>query len=115
MFLVIGLLPQEYEANVNTRGLIFIESDDPQIGMVCVMPIGITEISSIKFNDKIKVGDKVTKGQLLGRFSYGGSSLCTIFQPGAIKQFTVVNPAKGVNSDDGPFIRVNAQVAIANV
>lgn len=110
-----GTLSQQYEANVNTRGLIFIESDDPDLGMVCVIPIGITEISSIKFNEKIKVGSKVTKGQLLGRFSYGGSSLCTVFQPGAIKQFTVVDPEKGVNSNNGPYIRVNAQTAIANV
>jgi phosphatidylserine decarboxylase len=110
-----GTLSQQYEANVNTRGLIFIESDDPNLGMVCVIPIGITEISSIKFHDGIEVGTRVTKGQLLGRFSYGGSSLCTVFQPGAIKQFTVVNPDKGVNSNNGPYIRVNAQTAIANV
>ena len=110
-----GTLSQQYEANVNTRGLIFIESDDPKLGMVCVIPIGITEISSIKFNEEISVGCRVTKGQLLGRFSYGGSSLCTVFQPGAIKQFTVVNPDAGVNSNNGPYIRVNAQTAIANV
>ncbi|MBL4605072.1 MAG: phophatidylserine decarboxylase associated domain-containing protein [Flavobacteriaceae bacterium] len=110
-----GTLSQQYEANVNTRALIFIESPNPKIGMVCVIPIGITEISSIKFNDKIHIGDHVTKGDLLGRFSYGGSSLCTVFQPDAIKQFTVVNPENGVNSNDGPFIRVNAQTAIANI
>ncbi len=109
-----GTLSQQYEANVNTRALIFIESPNPKIGMVCVIPIGITEISSIEFNDKIYIGKQVTKGDLLGRFSYGGSSLCTVFQPGAIKQFTVVDPEKGVNSNDGPYIRVNAQTAIAN-
>ncbi len=109
-----GTLSQEYEASVNTRALFFIESDDPKIGMVCVMPIGITEISSIRFNDCLKENDYVTKGQLLGRFSYGGSSLCVLFQPGAIEQFTVVNPNHGTDGNDGPFVRVNAQIAIAN-
>ncbi len=107
-----GTESQGYEANVNTRGLVFIESDNKAIGKVCVIPIGITEISSISLD--IKEGDYVEKGQEIGRFSYGGSSMCLVFQKDAIKQFTVVNPKKGVNSDDGPYVRVNAQIAIAN-
>lgn len=35
-----------YETATNVRGLVYIESDDPTIGMVCVIPIGITEIPS---------------------------------------------------------------------
>ncbi|NMH89559.1 phosphatidylserine decarboxylase family protein [Flavivirga algicola] len=107
-----GTYSQGYEANVNTRGLIIIKHDDPKIGLVAVMPIGITEISSIKI--EVGVGDHVKKGEELGTFSYGGSSLCLIFQKGAIKQFTVVNPAPDVNSNNGPYVRVRAQVAIAN-
>ena len=61
---------QGYDANVNTRALIFIESPDPAIGIVCVIPIGITEISSISI--QVYVGQTVTKGQALGWFSYGG-------------------------------------------
>lgn len=106
-----GTYSQGYEANVNTRGLVFIESDDPAIGMVCVIPIGITEISSI--NIQVKAGDRVQKGEELGWFSYGGSSMCLVFQPGAIEQFTIVNPLPDVNSDNGPFIRVGGQIAIA--
>jgi len=113
-----GTHSQGYEANVNTRTLIFIDSGDSKLGMVCVMPIGITEISSITAqyaNDKpVKEGDIVTKGDEIARFSYGGSSCCVFFQPGAIKQFTVVNPDEGVNSNNGPYVRVNAQIAIAN-
>jgi phosphatidylserine decarboxylase len=107
-----GTYSQGYEANVNTRGLVFIESDDPAIGMVCVMPIGITEISSIRIN--VKDGQRVKKGEELGWFSYGGSSMCLIFQKGAIAQFTVPNPLEDNDSDNGPFVRVNAQIAIAN-
>ncbi len=106
-----GTKSQVYEANVNTRGLVFIESDDPNIGLVCVIPIGITEISSV--NIQVKVGDRVEKGQELGWFSYGGSSMCLVFQPDAISQFTVVNPLPDSDSDNGPFVRVGAQIAIS--
>ncbi len=40
--------------------------------------------------------------------------MCLVFQPGTIQRFTVDAPKPGGNPDDGPPIRVNAQVAIAN-
>jgi phosphatidylserine decarboxylase len=101
---------QGYEASVNTRGLVFIESPDPIVGMVCVMPIGITEISSIRF--EVAVGQEVKKGDELGRFSYGGSSMAVVFQKGAIDRFTVPPNSSG-NQDDGPPIFVNAEIARA--
>lgn len=101
---------QGYEASVNTRGLVFIESPDPNIGMVCVVPIGITEISSVTI--RVEPGQEVRKGEEIGRFSYGGSSMCLVFQPGAIDRFTVPNRPAGNNADDGPPIRVNAQIAV---
>lgn len=99
---------QGYEASVNTRGLVFIESKDSRIGMVCVMPIGITEISSVTI--EVKPGDRVKKGDELGYFSYGGSSMCLVFQKGAIDRFTVPQNTSG-NQDDGPPIFVNAEIA----
>lgn len=104
---------QGYGASVNTRGLVFIESDNPVIGMVCVIPIGITEISSVTI--EVKDGERVEKGGELGYFSYGGSGMCLVFQPGAIDRFTVPNRPSGSNPDDGPPIRVNAQIAIARL
>lgn len=107
-----GTYSQGYEANVNTRGLIFIDSEDSELGMVCMIPIGITEISSISIH--VKKGDYVKKGQELGWFSYGGSSMALVFKKGAIAQYTVPDPLPNNNSDNGPFVRVNAQIAIAN-
>jgi phosphatidylserine decarboxylase len=104
---------QGYEASVNTRGLVFIENPDPKIGMVCVIPIGITEISSVSFS--VKKGDPVSKGAELGYFSYGGSSMAIVFQPGAIDHFTVPpNELKQIDrQDNGAPIFVNAQLALA--
>lgn len=99
-----------YESAVNTRGLVFIESPIKSIGMVCVIPIGITEISSVTIT--VKKGDKVKKGDELGYFSYGGSTLALVFQKGAIKRFTVhaPDPDKCI---EGSTIEVNSQIAVA--
>ena len=102
---------QGFEASVNTRGLVFIESGDPVIGLVCVIPIGITEISSVSFS--VKKGDQVAKGAELGYFSYGGSSMAVVFRPGTIERFTVPRNETG-NQDTGAPVFVNAQLALAN-
>jgi phosphatidylserine decarboxylase len=106
-----GTKSQGYEASVNTRGLVFIQSDDPAIGMVCVIPIGITEISSVSI--QVKAGQRVKKGDELGYFSYGGSSMALVFQPGAIRKFTVTLP-EGESEKSRPTLKVNGQIAIAN-
>ncbi len=86
-----GVKSTAYEASVNTRGIVIIDSGDRAIGKVAVVPIGITEVSSVKhvYQDgtPVKVGDEVEKGQEIGRFSLGGSTLALIFQPGAIKEW----------------------------
>ncbi|HEX5725585.1 MAG TPA: phosphatidylserine decarboxylase family protein [Longimicrobiaceae bacterium] len=106
-----GTYSQGYEASVNTRALVYIDSGDPVLGWVCVIPIGITEISSVTIT--VKDGARVKKGDELGYFSYGGSSMALVFQPGAIDHFTVDPPPPGGNPDDGPPILVNARIAIA--
>ena len=88
-----GVLSQGYEVSVNTRGLLFIEGDG-NVGMVCVIPIGITEVSSISFTDKVKVGERVEKGQELGMFSFGGSTLVMVFEPEQDRLLHVA-PARG--------------------
>lgn len=103
-----------YEASVNTRALLYIEADDPAIGTVCVIPIGITEISSIRFYDGIDCGKKVTKGEELGYFSYGGSTLCTLFKAGVIKHFVSEPGTSNNDQQAGSRIKVNAQIATAN-
>jgi phosphatidylserine decarboxylase len=105
-----GVLSLGYETATNTRGLVFIEADHKRLGTVVVMPIGITEISSVRFS--VEQGQHVEKGDELGYFSYGGSTLAVVFQPGAIRKYTVPNP-HGKAGDGGPPIDVNAEIAIA--
>lgn len=96
---------QGYIAHVATRAIIYIEADDPQIGLIVVMPIGMAEVSSCVMLDKIKPGYRIRKGEELGYFQYGGSSYCLIFRPGVIKRFEV---------QEGKDVKMGQGIAIAN-
>ena len=76
-----------YITNINTRALIFIKADNPKLGTICIMPVGMVEISSCNIDKKIKPGHKVKKGDELGFFAYGGSTHCLFFEPNVIKNF----------------------------
>jgi phosphatidylserine decarboxylase len=67
-----------YLAQVNARGLIVFETED--YGNVCCIPLGMSEVSTVKFDDGLTKGAKVKKGQEMGTFLYGGSSFAVIYQ-----------------------------------
>jgi phosphatidylserine decarboxylase len=77
-----------YITSVQARALIFIEADNPAIGLVCVMPVGMVEISSCILADGIEEGAHVDKGQELGYFQFGGSTHCVFFGRDVIREFT---------------------------
>ncbi|KAE8144669.1 phosphatidylserine decarboxylase-domain-containing protein [Aspergillus avenaceus] len=70
---------QSYITAMSTRALIFIEADNPDIGLMCFMAIGMVDVSSCKMT--VKEGQQVMKGEELGMFQIGGSSYCLVFQP----------------------------------
>jgi phosphatidylserine decarboxylase len=63
---------QEYLSVVATRAIIFIEADNPKIGLMAFMGIGMTEVSTCDIT--VKVGDHVKKGEQTGMFHFGGTS-----------------------------------------
>lgn len=65
---------------IETRGVVIIETED--YGLIAVLPIGMSQISSVNFVEDLKVGDRVTKGQELGWFLFGGSDIVYLFQKG---------------------------------
>lgn len=67
-----------YLLQVNVRGLLVIKTDD--YGYVCCVPIGMSEVSTLRFNEDMGAGTTVEKGQEMGMFQYGGSSFALIFQ-----------------------------------
>lgn len=82
---------QCYITSTAARCLIFIEADNPQIGTIVFVGIGMTEISSCEVT--VYEGEKVKKGDQLGMFHYGGSTHCLVFEKGVDVRF-VIEPDK---------------------
>jgi phosphatidylserine decarboxylase precursor len=75
---------------IETRGCIIIETKD--FGLVAILPIGMSQICSVKFEDNIQAGTRVNKGDMLGCFLFGGSDIVMIFQK---KAGFMLEPANG--------------------
>jgi phosphatidylserine decarboxylase len=70
---------QGFIAMIATRALIFIESDNPDIGLMCFVGVGMVEVSTCDI--RVQEGQRVAKGDELGMFHFGGSTHCLIFRP----------------------------------
>jgi len=64
--------------NIETRGCVIIENKT--YGLVALLPIGMSQVSSVNFEDTIKAGKTVKKGDMLGYFLFGGSDYVMLFQ-----------------------------------
>lgn len=83
-------LSQPYLSAVATRGIVYIEARNPRIGLMAIVFIGMSDVSSCEFT--VEEGQEVTKGQQLGMFHFGGSSHCMLFRPGVDIQFVHPGP-----------------------
>ena len=61
---------------LQARGLIVI--DNPTLGLVAVLPIGMCQISSVVLS--VKEGDVLKKGQEISYFQFGGSDIVVVFE-----------------------------------
>ena len=102
---------QGYIAHVATRALIFIEADNPGIGLMCLIPIGMAEVSSCLVT--VKEGQRVKKGDQIGYFQFGGSTHCLVFRPGVISQFSLQAIPQGDNGSKSSIVRLNSLLATA--
>jgi phosphatidylserine decarboxylase len=104
---------QGYITHVATRALFLIQADDPGIGLMCFLPVGMAEVSSCVIAPDIVPGSRVTKGQELGYFQYGGSTHCLIFRPGVIRDFAIRAIPQPTNPN-ARLVLVNSKIATAN-
>lgn len=51
---------------------------------IAVIAVGAMLVGSIKYNPGVEVGASVKRGQALGAFYYGGSTVITLFPKGEI-------------------------------
>ena len=103
---------QSYLAHVATRAVILIQADDPVIGLMAFVPVGMVEVSSCLIDPKITPGYHVGKGDELGYFQFGGSTHCLVFRPGAIADFTVAAIPQP-HDPEAPLVNVRSRLAIA--
>jgi phosphatidylserine decarboxylase len=64
-------LSQSYLAHVAARAIILIQADDPVIGLMAVIPVGMVEVSSCVIDPEIVPGHHVNKGD----FSFPASAM----------------------------------------
>jgi len=63
---------------VETRGCVILETKAH--GLVALLPIGMATIGSVNFEEHVKPGVQVKKGDMLGHFAFGGSDFIMLFQ-----------------------------------
>lgn len=69
---------QGYITATATRGIIFIEADNPAIGLMVVLVVGMAEVSTCDIT--VEKGQWVEKGEQIGMFHFGGSTHCLLFR-----------------------------------
>jgi phosphatidylserine decarboxylase len=104
---------QSYLAHVAARAIILIEADDPVIGLMAVVLIGMSEVSSCMIHSKLTPGYHVGKGEELGYFQYGGSTHCLVFRPGAIAEFALAAIPQP-HDPQAPLVLVRSKLALAS-
>jgi phosphatidylserine decarboxylase len=103
---------QGYLAHVATRAIILIQADNPVIGLVGFVAVGMSEVSSCLIGPDITDGHHVSKGEELGYFQFGGSTHCLVFRPGAVADFHL-SAIPQPQDPTAPLAQVRSKLAIA--
>ena len=72
---------QSYMAHTAARAIIVIEADNPVIGLVAFVPVGMSEVSSCIFDPSITPGYHLAKGEELGYSSSAVPRTASSFAP----------------------------------
>ncbi|MEJ5944010.1 phosphatidylserine decarboxylase family protein [Pseudokineococcus basanitobsidens] len=73
---------QGYLAHVATRAIVTLRADNPALGHVAFVAVGMSDVSSCV--TVVEPGQHVAKGEEIGYFQFGGSTHCLVFEPGAL-------------------------------
>ncbi len=78
-------------SHINSRTIVFIEPENPEIGQVALVFVGLTEVSSCKAT--VRAGDAVERGDEIGHFAFGGSTCCILFDRAKIADLYITDDA----------------------
>jgi len=93
---------QAYITHVASRALIFIEADNPDIGLMCIVFVGMAEVSSNEIT--VYEGQHVNKGDPLGMFHFGGSTHVLLFRPEVSITFDLHGQVPGLDAENIPVL-----------
>lgn len=96
---------QSFITNVAARAVIMIESNDPVIGLMAVVAVGMSEVSSNVLS--VGVNTRVAKGDELGYFQFGGSTHCLVFAKGVIAEWDPQTNA----GPDAKIVQIGSRIA----
>ncbi len=65
--------------SVETRDCVIM---DTEYGLVAILPVAMSQVSSCNWEESVQVGTSVEKGDPMGYFLFGGSDIVMIFQEG---------------------------------
>ncbi|GAC1439954.1 MAG: phosphatidylserine decarboxylase family protein [Mycobacteriales bacterium] len=103
---------QTYLAHVAARAVLILDADDPVIGRLAFVAVGMFEVSSCLFAPDIVPGHHLDKGEELGHFRFGGSTHCLVFRPGAISDVSLqALPQR--HDPTPPLVKVRSKIATA--
>ncbi|KAK4936668.1 hypothetical protein LTR10_022520 [Elasticomyces elasticus] len=71
---------QGYLTATATRAIIYFQADNPAIGLMAFLGVGMCEVSTCDIT--VKEGEHVKKGDQIGMFHFGGSTHCLMFRKG---------------------------------
>lgn len=97
---------QGFITEVAARAIIVIDADDPRIGRMAFVSVGMAEVSTNHV--AVTPGQRVRKGDELGMFRFGGSTHCLVFRPGVRLTWDLHGQTPGLEASN---IRVNARLA----
>ena len=107
---------QGYICQVAARSVMFIEADNPAIGLMCFVAVGMAEVSTCEINPDliptpgVSPKPRVKRGQEIGMFHFGGSTHCLLFRNGVDIEFDD-KVLQTFDDQDPENVPINAKLA----
>lgn len=89
---------QAFLTSTATRAVIFIRADNPKIGLMCFVAVGMGDVSNNEIT--VRVGQHVNKGDQIGMFHFGGSTHVLLFRPEVKVDFDLHGQTPGIDSNN---------------
>ncbi|WP_297953851.1 phosphatidylserine decarboxylase family protein [uncultured Lactobacillus sp.] len=97
---------QAFLTSTATRAVIFIQADNPKIGLMCFVAVGMGDVSNNEIT--VRIGQHVNKGDQLGMFHFGGSTHILLFRPEVKVDFDLHGQTPGLDTTN---IKVHEAIA----